>query len=150
MIPTRLKINSHELLDWLFGEPSNNTRKRIFISFAIEDSLYRDFLKGHAKNKCSPFDFIDMSVKTPWNNKEWQMRCRTKIRRCHGLIVLLSPKIYHSSGARWEIKCAKEERVPIVGMHISKNERGSIPPELKGRKVFTWSWNNSENFIKSI
>lgn len=53
------------LLDWLFGtaEKKKETRKRVFISFAIEDVQYRDYLVDQARKKHSPFDFIDMSVK---------------------------------------------------------------------------------------
>ncbi len=117
-------------------------RKRIFISFAIEDEKYRDYLVEQARSQRSPFDFIDMSVKDPWVQKEWRIKCRTKIKRCHGMIVLLSKNTYHSSGARWEIKCAREEGIPIVGIHIKKNEKGAVPPELKGKRVITWSWDN--------
>jgi hypothetical protein len=97
------------LLDLLLGTDDKDTRKRIFISFAIEDKRYRNFLKAQGRNEKSPFDFIDMSVKEPWPQSEWKEKCRTKIRRCHGMIVLLSSHTYHSAGARWEIKCAKEE-----------------------------------------
>ena len=38
-------------------------KKRIFISFAIEDEQLRDLLVGQARNDNSPFEFIDMSVK---------------------------------------------------------------------------------------
>jgi hypothetical protein len=54
--------------------------KRIFISFAIEDANLRDFLVGQAKNNKSPFEFIDMSVKEPWDSA-WKTKCRTKIKR---------------------------------------------------------------------
>jgi hypothetical protein len=50
------------LLDWLFGTDRDD-RKRIFISFAIEDVEYRDYFVQQARNNRSPFDFIDMSVK---------------------------------------------------------------------------------------
>lgn len=125
-------------------------RKRIFISFAIEDEIYRDRLVNQARSERSPFDFVDMSVKQPWNEEEWKKRCRTKIKRCDGMIVLLSKNTWHSSGARWEIKCAKEERIPVIGMHIKKNDKGAIPPELKGKKIIIWSWDNLEKTIKSI
>lgn len=45
------------------------TTKRIFISFAIEDEKYRDFLKGQALNTNSPFSYTDMSAKQAWDNK---------------------------------------------------------------------------------
>jgi hypothetical protein len=133
------------------SEKKRNTkvdRKRIFISFAIEDESYRDYLVKQARLERSPFDFLDMSVKQPWEEEEWKQKCRSKIKRCHGMIVLLSKNTYHSSGARWEIKCAKEEGVPVIGMHIKKNEKGSIPPELKGKKIITWTWENINNILK--
>lgn len=124
--------------------------KRVFISFAIEDVEYRDHLVNQARNHRTPFEFMDMSIKTRYREDEWQTMCRSKIRRCHGAIVLLSKKTYHSSGARFEIRCAREERVPIIGMHIFKNDRGAIPPELKGRRAVIWSWDNIEKFINSL
>ena len=46
--------------------------KRIFIAFAIEDKLSKDFLVGQAKNERSSFEFIDMSVKQPWET-DWKV-----------------------------------------------------------------------------
>ena len=126
---------------------SKNKKKKIFISFAIEDEKYRDYLVGQAKLEKSPFSFVDMSVKNPWDEKEWKRKCREKIKKCDGMIVMLSKNTYHSSGARWEIKCAKEENIPVIGMHINKKNKGAIPPELKGMQVIEWSW---ENLSKSI
>lgn len=131
-------------------ESNKEIKKRIFISFAIEDEQYRDFLVTQAKNERSPFTFVDMSVKQPWDEKIWKQKCRTKIKTCDGMIVLLSKNTWHSSGTRWEIKCAKEEGIPVIGMHIKKNDQGSIPPELKGKKIITWSWDNLANVIKKI
>lgn len=131
-------------------DPEREVKKRIFISFAIEDQRYRDFLVSQAKNERTPFTFVDMSVKQPWNEKVWKQKCRSKIKSCDGMIVLLSKNTWHSSGTRWEIKCAKEERIPIIGMHIKKNDRGAIPPELKGKKVITWSWDNLAKVVNKI
>jgi hypothetical protein len=46
----------------------------------------------------------------------------------------------HASGVHWEIKCAKEEGIPIIGMHIKKNDKGAIPPGLKDVKIIEWKW----------
>lgn len=139
------------LLDWLFGsdEPTEK-RKRVFISFAIEDAEYRDYLVEQARKAHSPFEFIDMSVKKKWNEREWKDKCRTKIKRCHGVIALLSKNTHRAGGARWEIQCAREEGVKIIGMHIKKNDQGAIPYELQGKRVITWSWPNIEKFINSL
>ncbi len=123
-------------------------KNRIFISFAKEDSWARDYLKGQAKNANSPFEFIDMSVKTPWDSS-WKTNCRIKIKGCDGVIALLSKNTVDADGARWEMKCAIEENIPIMGMYTDKEDR-VIPTELKGKKVVSWSWPNISNFLESL
>ena len=135
----------------LFSNSESEVRdKRIFISFAKEDELYRDFLVDQSVEHRSPFDFVDMSVKKPWKERVWKDKCRERIRKCDGMIVLLSKKIWHSSGARWEINCAKEEGVKVIGMHIQKNNKGAVPPELKGMQIIDWTWGNLKEIMKSI
>lgn len=139
--------------DWIFGNSQirrRSLRKKIFISFAVEDIEYRDYLVEQARKKHSPFDFIDMSVKKEWEQTEWKKRCRTKIKRCDGVIALLSKNTHKASGAKWEMKCAVEEKIKIIGMHIKKNNKGAIPAELKGEEIILWSWSNLEKFIKSL
>jgi len=138
------------ILNWIFGEDKPERPKKIFISFSMKDVTARNNLVKQAKNKKSPFEFLDYSVKQPWEQAEWKRKCRTKIRRSDGVIVLLSKNTWHAGGARWEMKCAREERKPIIGMHIRKKDRGAIPTELKGKKIVDWSWVNLEEFIDNI
>ena len=35
-------------------------------------------------------------------------------------------------------------------MHIKKNDRGAIPPELKRKRIITWSWSNIEKFVNKV
>lgn len=139
------------LLELLFGSEKPKKRmKRVFISFAIEDRKYRDYLVEQARHERSPFEFADMSVKKRWRESIWQKKCRSKIKGCDGVIALLSTNTYRASGARWEMKCAREEGIKIIGMHIKKKEKGTIPPELKGKRVITWNWDNLKAFINNL
>lgn len=122
---------------------------RIFISFAIEDANYRTMLAGQAKNDQSPFSFVDMSVKQPWD-EQWKTNCRTKIKGCDGLIALISPNTMKADGARWEIKCAIEERVPVLGVQIDSSRPAAVPPELAGKRVIAWTWPGIAAFINSL
>lgn len=135
--------------DWLFGEnePERDSRKRVFISFAIEDRQYRNHLVDQAKKSHSPFELIDMSVKQPWSPDEWKKRCRTKIRGCDCMIVLLSRDTKNASGVKWEVKCAREARIPIRVMYVKKNDKPALPPELRGIKTMEWSWDNLSAFL---
>jgi hypothetical protein len=160
LVPVAIGIGFITLIAKLFSKSrtgnysesdiDNLKGKKIFISFAKEDERYRDYLVEQSEKANSPFDFVDMSVKRPWKEHEWKEKCRKKIKKCDSMIVLLSKKTWHSSGARWEIKCAKEENIDVVGMHIQKNNKGSIPPELRNKKIIEWSWKNLERTIKSI
>ncbi len=84
--------------------------KRVFIAFAIEDRKYRDFLVGHARNPRTPFEFVDMSAKEPWDEK-WKTNCRSRVKGCDGVIALISKNTVNADGELWEIKCADEEAV---------------------------------------
>lgn len=120
-------------------------KKVLFIAFAIEDERQRDFLKGQSLHPRAPFEFIDMSVKTPYDS-EWKERVRTRIKRSNGVIVLVSKNSLTSSGQKWEIQCAKEEGKSILGIWAYSTDRTNIP----GIVIKTWSDSNISSFIDSI
>ena len=120
-------------------------KKIVFIAFAIEDERQRDFLKGQSLHPRKPFEFIDMSVKEPYD-KEWKDRVRTRIRRSDGVIVLVSKNSLSSSGQKWEIQCAKDELKPIRGIWAYKDDR----TELSGVPTYVWSDANITQFIDSL
>ena len=123
------------------------TNNRIFIAFAIEDETYRNLLVGQAKHEKSPFDFVNMSVNEPWDEK-WKTNCRTRIRGCDGVIALVSKNTAKAEGALWEIKCAKDEKVPIRGVYCTTDNRPATPPD--GLLMLNWTWANIANFINSL
>lgn len=120
-------------------------KKVIFVAFAIEDERARDLLKGQSLNTQSPFEYIDMSVKEPYD-RDWKERVRTRVRRSDGVIALVSKNSLTSSGQKWEIKCAKEEGVPLRGIWAYKDDR----TKLDGVNTVTWTWDNIKNFIDSV
>ena len=119
--------------------------KVIFVAFAIEDQRQRDFLKGQSLHPRAPFEFIDMSVKTAYSS-EWKEKVRTRIRRSHGVIVLVSKSSLTSSGQKWEIQCAKDERKPIRGIWAYQGDRTNIP----GVVTYPWSDKNISDFIDAV
>lgn len=123
---------------------------RIFISFAKEDMHYRDFLRGQARNEKSPFEFVDMSVKEPWDEK-WKSNCRSRIKGCDGVIALVSKNTPKADGELWEIRCAKEEKVPVRGIYCTTDNRPTtLPTELNGVRIVSWTWENIASFINSL
>lgn len=120
-------------------------KKVVFVAFAIEDERQRDFLKGQSLHPRQPFEFIDMSVKEPYDSN-WKERVRTRIRRSNGVIALVSKNSLVSSGQKWEIQCAKDESKPIKGIWAYTNDRTNI----SGVATVTWSDTNISSFINSL
>jgi hypothetical protein len=110
-------------------------KKRIFIAFAIEDKVARDNLVHQAQRQGNvPFDFTDMSVQEPWDSR-WKTRCRERIAGCDGVIAFISRNTPYAEGACWEIKCAKEEGIPIKGFWVHRDDPCCKPAALGSTPV---------------
>jgi hypothetical protein len=120
-------------------------KKVVFVAFAIEDERQRDFLKGQSLHTSCPFEYIDMSVKEPYDSN-WKDRVRTRIRRSDGVIALVSKNSLISSGQKWEIACVREEGKKVLGVWAYKDDRTN----LEGIRTVVWSWDAIAKFIDSL
>jgi|GEM_PF-415024 len=155
-------LNGIEILAFIakaFSEPfqdelrhknqnSISSNKRIFISFAIEDEIYRYYLVRQAKLDRSPFTFIDMSVESPWTEYKCIMKCKSKIKLCDEMIVLISKNKINAKAAIWEINCAKDEKIQRIGMCGKKNYKHDVLSELICIKIIDWTCKNLKNISK--
>ena len=124
--------------------------KRIFISFAIEDENLRDLLKGQSRNTNSPFEFVDMSVKQPWDS-QWKTKCRTRIRGCDGMISIITRNTKNADGQIWEMNCAKDEGIPLLAIYGNNSHIGAtIPNECGYLPVVDWNWEKISAWIKQL
>lgn len=120
-------------------------KKVIFVAFAIEDERQRDFLRGQSLNTKCPFEYVDMSVKEPYDS-DWKERVRTRIKRSDGVIALVSKNSLTSSGQKWEISCAKDEKKPLLGIYAYKDDRTN----LEGVNTIVWNWDNIADWIDTL
>ena len=89
-----------------------------------------------------------MSVKQPWDSACKEL-CRTRIRGCDGVVALLSKNSLTADGERWEIRCAIEEGIPLIGMYVQKEDTSS-PLEMDGHRKIYWSWDGIAAFINGL
>ena len=120
-------------------------KKTVFVAFPIEDEDMRDLLRGQAVNARTPFEYIDMSVREAYDSG-WKDKVRTRIRRSHGVIALITKNSTTSSGQKWEVECAKEEGKPILALWPKSDDRTAFP-ELTAKP---WSHPTIATFIDSL
>ncbi len=120
-------------------------KKVIFVAFAIEDERMRDMVKGQSLHTKTPFEYTDMSVKDAYD-KEWKKRVCTRIRRSDGVLALVSKSSLSSSGQKWEIQCAKDEKKPVRGIWVYKDDRTNVV----GLNTMVWAWDSIAGWIDSL
>lgn len=86
-----------------------------------------------------------MSVKEAYES-DWKEKVRVRIRRSHGVMVLVSRNSLQSTGQKWEIQCAKEEGKPILAIWAYRDDQ----TRLDTVNTVTWTWDNIKNFIDRL
>lgn len=122
--------------------------KQVFIAFAAEDVRQRDLLKGQSLNTNSTFEFVDMSVKQPYDSG-WKSKTEARIKRSHGVIVLLSKNSQQADGEEWEVKCAQRLEKPMIGIFAYNTDR-SVPSYFPRSLVKDWTNSNLTSFINGL
>lgn len=122
---------------------------RIFTSFAIEDANLRTLLVGQGRNKKTPFEFVDMSVKEPWDSA-WKTNCRTKIKGCDGVIGIITNNTPKATGQLWELQCAYDEGIPVLLIYGNDDRPSNLPDPVKGRRINLWTWDNISAFLDKL
>jgi hypothetical protein len=125
---------------------------RVFISFAIEDKVLRGFLVGQKNNGRTAIDFIDYSVKEPWDSS-WKTNCRARINSCAGMIGIITHNTPKADGQLWELKCAIEEGVPLMLIHgysTPEKKISSVPSVISGRAINQWTEANIVWFLNKL
>src|SRR3989338_10969865 len=123
--------------------------KNVFISFAVEDKWARDHLVYQAEQARVPFSFYDMSVRNPFDSM-WKTRCRERIKQCDGVVAMLSKRTRLADGAKWEMQCAIDEGIPMIGVHIHSDDKGQIPFELSEKRVIEWTRDGIKRFVENL
>lgn len=112
---------------------------RAFISFEMEDKYARDFLVQQAKSKDNRIEFVDYSVKDPWDTS-WKTNCRERIARTKGTIVLIGPTTHTSEAVIWEIAETTRQRHHIFGIQVNRDRTFVAPSGLASNNVIRWDF----------
>lgn len=128
-------------------------RRRVFISFRHTDKDKVDLLRGQAKNEKSNLDFIDMSLKVPFDSENAQYikrGIRERIKRSSVTVVFVSKETHKSKWVNWEINESLKLNKGVVVVNTGKPST-KMPTSVKENrdKIQVVSWNHQE-IMKAI
>ncbi len=66
------------------------------------------------------------------------------------MIVLITKHLKNAEGAIWEINCAKEEKVPLIGVYMKDATSANAPTALDGIKKIAWTWVGIADFVNNL
>lgn len=92
----------------------------------MEDRWARDFLARHARDERIDFEFVDYSIKEPFES-QWKTNVRERISRTRGTIVLIGPTTARSSAVVWEVAETKRQAKPLFGIQIRSGQTFAVP-----------------------
>ena len=114
-------------------------KPRAFISFEMEDKWARDFLAQHSKDERNDVEFVDYSVKDPFESA-WKTECAKRIARTKGTIVLIGATTSKSGAVLWEIAETIRQGNYIFGIQINRDATHTIPAGLPPKNVIRWDF----------
>ena len=107
------------------------TKRRVFISFEVEDRHYASLMDAWSANDNDDFDMYDerLKVAVDSSNADYvKSKIHPKISRASVLVCLIGKTAYKSGWVKWEIDYAKKEGKGLVGVRLNGGNRR--PPSL--------------------
>ena len=116
------------------------SKRRVFISFHIEDEAQVELLRQQAKDKKYDIEFVDYSVKEPFDDK-WKTRCTERIERSSVFVCMIGPETHKREAVLWEINKAYELGKKVIGVRIYRDKNHKIPRPLVENNAKITYWN---------
>jgi hypothetical protein len=122
-------------------------RRRVFLSFQVEDLDSVNLFRGQAKNENSELDFIDFSLRAPFNseNAEYIRRgIRDRISASSTTIVLIGKNTHNSEWVDWEIRESIKQNKKVIVVTLDNDSPSKLPKVCKEAGITSVSWNHEE------
>jgi len=118
-------------------------KRKVFISFHMEDEAQVGLLRHQAKSDKFNLDFSDYSVKKPFDSR-WKTQCEQRIKQTSVTFVMIGPETYKRPAVLWEINKSYELGKKVIGVRIRKDKNDPIPGPLLRNNAKIVKWNMEE------
>lgn len=122
---------------------SKPDKHNVFISFAHEDLVTVNALRGQANNDKMALEFSDRSLHEPFDSEKTEYIKRgitERIRQASVTICLVSDHTAQSRWVDWEIRESIRLGKGVIAVHAGDNPPGHFPTAIRefGIKVIPW------------
>ena len=124
-------------------------KTKIFVSFAPEDKKEGKMLGDQCRNPFSTFE-VSGGSEEGQGNEDWQTQTRERIKQVRVVLMVIGKNTAKAANVVWEIKVAREEGIPVLGVYVNKEYQDSIPETFGSGPVIEWNWEHVYNTILSI
>lgn len=127
---------------------AQSSKKRVFISFHIDDEAQVDLLRHQAQDDRFDLEFTDYSIKEPFDEK-WKSNCTERINRSSVIVVMIGEETHQREAVLWEINKAYELGKPVIGVRIYNDANHPIPEPMRqnGARIVKWNMEEIQNAI---
>lgn len=133
-------------------QASHPEKRSVFISFAGEDLKQINALRAQAKIEDSSLEFVDRSLKDPFESKNAeyiQRGIRERIRQASVTLVLVSDSTAQSKWVNWEIEESIRQGKGVIAMYSGDTPPSTLPSLIRKNKIKVVPWNH-ETLMKEI
>lgn len=138
-VRTATRKDAGNLNRYIDSEGRSESQKRVFISFHMADQAQVELLRHQAKDDRFGLEFIDYSVKEPFDEK-WKTQCTERINRCSVVVVMIGEDTHAREAVLWEINKAYELGKKVIGVRIYKDENHTVPEQMEENNARITDW----------
>ena len=131
-------------------ELSRGERRNTFLSFDYDDIDDVNLLRAHAKNDKSDIEFIDRSVREPFdsNRAEYiKKKITDRINSTSNTVVYISNDTYKSKWVNWEINKSLELKKKVIAVHKGDTPPQKIPKSISMNKIRVVPWKQLAKYL---
>lgn len=131
-------------------ELERGTRRNTFLSFDSDDINEVNLLRGHAINDRSEIEFIDRSVKQPFNSKDdeyTKKKISERIRQCSLTVVYVSEKTRASDWVDWEVKKSLQLGKKVIAVHKGDQAPTNLPSCIASNGIKLIKWGDLAEYL---
>lgn len=114
---------------------------RVFLVCAPQDLKYAELIAAKARGDRMPLAFDSFGDGRP-SELSWQLECRRRIRSARTAVVLVSPHTSSSARAMWQVRCARQEGVPVLGITLAFDDTAGPAQgaSVDADALVKWKW----------